>query len=70
MFGVFSVPVRLLSWMALGIAVGAGWKVGSYLAETAIDEKGRWWASVKDLVQWAQAEEPIWRRKFTKVSEE
>jgi hypothetical protein len=63
------VPVKLLGWAATGLALGVGWKVGGYLADLALDKDKR-----AEFLKCFSCEEeappePLWKRKFTPVSE-
>jgi hypothetical protein len=47
---LFLVPLKFIALAATGAALGVGWKVGSYLAETAI-RKGGEFLDAKDEPQ-------------------
>lgn len=61
-------PFKILGWAAAGLALGAGWKVGSYLVNQLANDP-----SVKDFLSSISAtdkpaEEPLWKRRFSKIS--
>lgn len=61
-------PLKFFGWVAAGVALAAGWKLGNYLVDVALDE------DVRDrFFEWVkfpeEAEEtPLWKRQFSKVS--
>lgn len=62
------LPLKMLGWAAAGVALGVGWKVGCYLVEKVAEDP-----SVKDFLSslpsiGCSSEEPLWKRRFTKVS--
>jgi hypothetical protein len=62
-------PVKFLGFAALGFALGAGWKLGSYLVDVALDEETRdHFFECTNLGQ-GSTEQPIWKRSYPKVSE-
>jgi hypothetical protein len=61
--------LKLLAWAAAGMALGAGWKLGCYLVDMAMGgpESGHWFECPEGEKE--SEEEPLWKRKFSKVSE-
>jgi hypothetical protein len=39
MSNVLLLPVKLLGWTAIGLALGVGWKLGSHLVGVAMGEE-------------------------------
>jgi hypothetical protein len=70
MTGIILFPVKLLGLAAAGVAVGVGWKVGSYLGDVVIGERELKLPQVLDRFRKDDSPEPIWKRKFSRVSEE
>ena len=60
-------PIRLMTIAAAGLALGAGWKAGTCLVELVTGDRKVDWSKFGDLVK---QDEPLWKRKFTKVSED
>jgi len=63
------LPLKILGWAAAGIAMGAGWRVGTYLVDTAMGD-----SRVKELVERLKCgcggeATPLWKRQFTRFSE-
>jgi hypothetical protein len=40
-------PVKLLGLAATGVVLGAGWKLGSYLVDSAMANKDKWFEDAK-----------------------
>jgi hypothetical protein len=64
------LPVKFLGIAAAGLAFGAGWKLGSYLFDEAIANREILQEKASKLFEKLRAKEPIWKRQFSKVSEE
>jgi hypothetical protein len=62
--------VRLLGLVAAGFALGVGWKLGSHLVDVAMGEKDLLWPSGREKDKPEQGEEPLWKRRFAKISDE
>ena len=62
--------VRLLGLVAAGFALGVGWKLGSHLVDVATGEKDLLWPSAREKDKPEQGEEPLWKRRFAKISDE
>jgi hypothetical protein len=62
-------PVKFLGFAAVGFALGAGWKLGSYLVDVALDQETRDQFFECTKLGQKSAEEPIWKRSFSRVSE-
>ncbi len=63
------LPIRILGWAAAGMALGVGWKVGTYLVDTAMGD-----TRVKDFLESLKCrcegeEPPLWKRRFSRFSE-
>jgi hypothetical protein len=66
-------PIKMFGWVAAGVALGVGWKLGSYLLNAAMADE-----NVKRFMRdfTCQAEgggeggEPLWARKFEKFSDD
>jgi hypothetical protein len=43
MSNVLLLPVKLLGWTAIGLALGVGWKLGSHLVGVAMGEENLLW---------------------------
>lgn len=66
-------PLRIAGWAAFGLALGAGWKLGSHLVDVAMGERDLKWPELPrlaDLVKTGEGNQPLWKRRFTKVTEE
>ena len=66
---VLLLPMKMVGFVAAGLALGVGWKLGSYLVNNVMaDENVKEFA--RDLKgacgSWAAPEqgEPLWKRKF------
>jgi hypothetical protein len=61
--------LKLMGFAAAGIALGAGWKLGTYLVDTATGDTkaneliGRLKCAIRD------EKDPLWKRKFSRISE-
>ena len=62
-------PLRLAGWAAAGLAIGVGWKLGSHLVDVAMGERELNWPKLRDLVKPSETNQPLWKRRFTKISE-
>lgn len=66
------LPLKVLGWATVGLALGAGWKIGAYLVNAAMADE-----SVQRFMRDFQCQagsaeeagEPLWARKFDKFSE-
>lgn len=67
MSGIISVPIKLTALVAAGLAFAAGWKLGCYLGDVIAGEKEFPWPGMDSREEKEQAE-PLWKRKFSKVS--
>ncbi len=66
---VILLPIKMVGFVAAGLALGVGWKLGSYLVNAVMADE-----NVKKFTQdfkgacgsWAAQEqgEPLWKRKF------
>lgn len=63
-------PLRMLGWVSAGFALGVGWKLGSYLVNTVMQAEQLQKFAEKPNASGCEAQEPLWKRKFTKVSED
>jgi len=63
------LPLRILGWAAAGLAMGVGWKVGTYLVDTAMGDT-RVAEFIEELKSKCQCEaEPLWKRRFSRFTE-
>ena len=62
-------PVKFLGFAALGFGLAVGWKLGSCLVNVALDKETRERFFEWTGVQEGSAGEPLWKRKFSRVSE-
>lgn len=65
-------PIKMFGWAAAGVALGVGWKLGSYLLNAAMaDENVK--RFMRDFTCQAEGRgeggEPLWARKFEKFSD-
>lgn len=61
-------PLKMLGWVSAGFALGVGWKLGTYLVNSAM-QYDLWQKCVENLnAPASDASEPLWKRKFSKVS--
>lgn len=67
---LISFQIKLLGVAAAGLTFAAGWKFGSYLGDLATGEKKFEWPSVPDLVKRGEASQPLWKRKFSRITVE
>jgi len=71
MSSLIMLPLRILGWAAVGFALGAAWKLGSYLVEEVMREFPENQGSTSGPGPAAGSEgEPLWRRKYSKVSDD
>jgi len=66
-------PLKMIGFMAAGLALGIGWKVGSYIVDTVKNDEdiNNFAESLKDSYKaWVFEErgEPLWKRKFGPLS--
>jgi len=62
-------PLKMLGLVSAGFALGVGWKLGSYLVRTVMEaEKSQ--ESGQAPIAPGQDAEPLWKRKFVKISED
>jgi hypothetical protein len=63
--------VKLFGVAAAGVALAVGWKLGSYLVDVALDEetRDRFFERVGEACGEHQ-EQPLWKRRFSRVSED
>ena len=59
---------KLLGMAAAGLMFAAGWKLGSYLGDLATGEKEFEWPRVPDLMKRGEASQPLWKRKFSRIT--
>jgi hypothetical protein len=67
------LPIKVLGWATVGVALGAGWKLGSYLVNAAMADE-----NIKRFMRdftcqagsGAEGGEPLWARKFPKFSDD
>jgi hypothetical protein len=66
---LIALPIRIIGWTAAGVALAVGWKIGSYImnAASSSEEMQRFFESMKAC---CQPKEPLWKRQFSKISEE
>jgi len=66
---LIALPIKIIGWTAAGVALAAGWKLGSYIINAAANntEVQRFYENMKAC---CKPEEPLWKRQFSKVSEE
>ncbi len=63
-------PIKLLGLAAAGLALAVGWKMGSRLVDMVFDEEAR-----EGFFKWMEPqgksdEAPLWKRQFSKVSDD
>lgn len=63
------LSVKLLGVAAIGLALAAGWKLGSHLVAVAMGEQDLCWPTRGDLYPRSSDGEPLWKRTFSKFSE-
>jgi|WetSurMetagenome_2_1015567.scaffolds.fasta_scaffold2455234_1 hypothetical protein len=61
-------PLKLLGWTAAGAALAVGWKLGSYLVDTVVNDPEWNEFFVRTPHEEGKSGEPLWQRKFSKVS--
>ena len=62
-------PLRFAGYAVLGLALGVGWKLGSRLVDTAMGDRELKLPSLSDLKQRYEASQPLWKRRFTRITE-
>jgi len=63
------LPIKILGWAAAGMALSVGWKVGTYLVDTAMGDT-RVVQFIERLKLKCEGErEPLWKRQFSRFSE-
>ncbi len=66
------LPVKVFGWAVAGMAIGVGWKLGTYLVNAATaDENVKGFMRMFECSSGRTEEtsEPIWARKFPKFSD-
>jgi hypothetical protein len=63
------VPLKFLGFAAAGAGLAVGWKLGSYVVDAATDPEMREKLFGTFRCSKEQAE-PLWKRTFSKVSED
>jgi hypothetical protein len=58
-------PLRMLGWASAGFALAVGWKLGSALVNMAMQSDQ---LLEKQRGPYCDSEGPLWKRKFTKIS--
>jgi len=63
-------PIKMLGLAAAGLALAVGWKLGSHLVDAVFDKEAR-----ERLFEWMEperqsSEAPLWKRQFSKVSDD
>jgi hypothetical protein len=69
MFRPLPTVVSITGFAITGIVLGAGWKVGCYLADLATGDRKIDFTILKDVFGDHKTEEPLWRRQFQKFSQ-
>ncbi len=66
---LITLPIKIMGWTAAGVALAVGWKIGSYIVNAAArsTDVQRFFEGMKAR---CQPGEPLWKRQFTKISEE
>ncbi len=68
---IIPVPIKLMgSLAASGLALWGGWTLGSYLGEVALGEKELPCRKLRAFLKGEDAEEPLWQRKFSPISDD
>jgi hypothetical protein len=69
MASLITFPIKMIGLAAAGAALAVGWKIGSYIVNTVAShsEAQRFFESMKAC---CQAEEPLWKRQYSKISDE
>ena len=69
MIRLIALPIRIIGWTAAGVSLAVGWKIGSYIMNAAASssEVQRFFDTMKAC---CQSGEPLWKRQFSKISEE
>ncbi len=63
-------PIKILGWAAAGFALGAGWKVGSHVVKTVMQDENvqQFFQDVKAKSKKAgkptEQGDPLWKRRF------
>jgi hypothetical protein len=66
---IILAPIKLVGWAAAGLAFAAGWKLGSYVGDLATGEKKIEWP-VPGIWMGKEEPEPLWKRKFSRITVE
>jgi len=61
-------PLKMLGLVSAGFALGVGWKLGSYLVNTVMEAEMAQKSGPTPSAPGQEAE-PLWKRKFIKISE-
>lgn len=69
MASLITLPIKMIGWTAAGVALAVGWKIGSYIINAAAGsgEAQRFFDSMRAC---CKPQEPLWKRQFSKISEE
>ena len=63
--------IKFLGLAAVGVALAAGWKLGSYLVDVCLDEetRDRFFEGVGSMCG-EEKEPPLWKRHFSRISDD
>jgi hypothetical protein len=64
------LPLKFASWAGIGVALAVGWKLGSFLYDAATSQETRDCLFAACVSGAQEGDQPLWRRKYSRVSEE
>jgi hypothetical protein len=65
-----AIPLSITGFAVAGLALGAGWKIGCFLADLATGDRTIDLTFIKEVFNKRETEEPLWKRQFNGVTEE
>ena len=70
MFGFLFFPLRLLALVASGFALAVVVKLGANLLSMMRGRSDLSWPRKNDAERTGDEDEPLWKRRFTKISDD
>jgi hypothetical protein len=66
---LLTLPLKFVGLATVGAALAVGWKLGSYLCDVATNEETRDRLFATCGCTGREEGQPLWKRRYTKVSE-
>lgn len=67
---LLATPLKLIGWATVGVGLAVGWKLGGLLYDMATDPETRDRLFEACGCTAEEHGQPLWKRKYTKISEE